>query len=37
MLNNNSMDWRKIDWKEVAIGLIVGILLTILLKIRFNP
>jgi Mg/Co/Ni transporter MgtE len=30
------MNWRKIDWKEFAVGLIVGIVLTILLKMRLN-
>jgi Mg/Co/Ni transporter MgtE len=30
------MNWRKIDWKELAVGLIVGIVLTILLKMRLN-
>ena len=29
------MNLKKIDWKKVAIGLIVGIVLTILLKMRF--
>lgn len=31
------MDLKKIDWKEVAVGLITGIVLTLLLKMRYNP
>lgn len=31
------MNWRKIEWEELAVGLIVGIALTILLKMKFNP
>jgi hypothetical protein len=31
------MDLKKIDWKEVAVGLITGIILTLLLKMRYNP
>ena len=31
------MDWGNLDWKEIVIGLIIGIILTLLLKIKFSP
>ena len=31
------MDWANLDWKEIAIELIIGFILTLLLKIRLSP